>query len=223
MRSRSVSTTTRVCCARPRRSPPARARQSGSGPGWPREPAWQRLQRSDPERANALATPVKELTGWDGVSTTESVAMTLFSLWHREVHKNFYTPPGVVNLQPQNITAISGDGACPGGENNRCNAVSGKETFSEAKPSLPTSGGVPELGIVFAFLDRGTALRAPSSDWSAEPNSHQLGSKISLKWGPRYYVLRGSRSTPQAGPATTQKESSASRRIRKVLPGSGSA
>jgi acyl-homoserine-lactone acylase len=129
---------------------------------------WESVQRSDPKRADALAMPMKELTDWDGVSTTESVAMTLFSLWHREVHKNVYVPPGVMHWEPQDITeGVTRTGALekvvadlrrnfgtwhvPWGEINRLQRISGEETFSDAKPSLPTSGGVPELGIVFAF------------------------------------------------------------------------
>jgi acyl-homoserine lactone acylase PvdQ len=94
--------------------------------------------------------------------------MTLFSLWHREVHKNVYEPPGVMNWEPQKITeGVTRAGALEKvvadlrrefgtwrvrwGEINRLQRISSEETFSDAKPSLPTSGGVPELGIVFAF------------------------------------------------------------------------
>jgi len=41
---------------------------------------WESLQRSDPKRDEALAPPMKELTDWDGMSTNEPVAITLFSL-----------------------------------------------------------------------------------------------------------------------------------------------
>ena len=129
---------------------------------------WESLQPSDPKRADALAAPMKELTGWDGVSTTESVAMTLFSLWHREVHKHVYEPPYSPVWVPRDVAeGVTRTGALekvvadlernfgtwrvPWGEINRLQRTRGNDTFSDAKPSLPTLGGVPELGIVFAF------------------------------------------------------------------------
>ncbi|HKF05528.1 MAG TPA: penicillin acylase family protein, partial [Candidatus Sulfotelmatobacter sp.] len=129
---------------------------------------WESLQRSDPKRAEALAAPMRELTGWDGVSTTESVAMTLFSLWHREVHKHLYAPPYSLVWEPRDLAeGVTRTGALekvvadlqrdfgtwrvPWGKINRLQRTSGDDTFNDAKPSLPTLGGVPELGIVFAF------------------------------------------------------------------------
>jgi acyl-homoserine lactone acylase PvdQ len=45
---------------------------------------WEALQRSDPSQAAGLAAPLNELRNWNHVSTTDSVAMTLFTLWYRE-------------------------------------------------------------------------------------------------------------------------------------------
>ena len=44
--------------------------------------AWQEAVRRDAPGIEALRDPIVELSHWDGVSRTDSVAMTLFALWY---------------------------------------------------------------------------------------------------------------------------------------------
>lgn len=42
---------------------------------------WEKLKNADPARAEKMAEPIAELKAWNGVSTLDSKAMTLFALW----------------------------------------------------------------------------------------------------------------------------------------------
>jgi acyl-homoserine-lactone acylase len=130
---------------------------------------WQDLGRTDPPQAAALAAPVNELKAWDRVSKVSSVGMTLFTLWHREVHKQAYAPTfPTEDVAPQDLAegmtrtaALEkvvadlerdfGMWHMPWGEINRLQRTNNEETFSDTKPSLPTAGGPPRFGLVFAF------------------------------------------------------------------------
>jgi acyl-homoserine-lactone acylase len=128
---------------------------------------WEILQRSDPPRATALAAPLNELRAWDHVSTTASVAMTLFTLWHREVHSQAYAPPfpqvgprdiaegvtrtGALEKIVANLESDFGTWHVPWHEVNRLQRTTSEETLSDSRQSLATAGGEPMFGIVFAF------------------------------------------------------------------------
>jgi acyl-homoserine-lactone acylase len=128
---------------------------------------WEALQRSDPPRAASLSAPMNELRMWDHLSTTDSVAMTLFYQWHREAHKQAYEPP-YPDAGPEDLakgvtrtaaleTAVAdlqrdfGAWQVPWHEYARLQRITGEETYNDARPSLPTAGAEPFLGIVFAF------------------------------------------------------------------------
>jgi acyl-homoserine-lactone acylase len=130
---------------------------------------WEALQRSDPARAAKSAAPMEELRNWDHRSATDSVAMTLFIQWHREVHKQAYEPPypdagpedlakgvtrpGALEMAVADLQSEFGTWRVPWGERTRLQRTSGEETFSDEKPSLPVAGADPYFGIVFAFYD----------------------------------------------------------------------
>jgi hypothetical protein len=104
---------------------------------------------------------------WDHLSTTDSVAMTLFYQWHREAHKLAYEPP-YPDAGPQDLaqgvtrtaaleTAVADlqrdfcAWRVPWHEYVRLQRITGEETYGDARPSLPTAGAEPFLGILFAF------------------------------------------------------------------------
>ncbi len=125
---------------------------------------WEKLKSQDAARAEKTAEAVATLKSWNGVSSIDSVPMTVFTLW-------FYT-----SLQPQ-AQAMTKDNPYPKiavleyilgdlarswgtwkvawGEINRLQRVhtSGNlEPFSDDKPSLPVAGGPGDpIGIVFNF------------------------------------------------------------------------
>ncbi|MBO0724390.1 MAG: penicillin acylase family protein [Blastocatellia bacterium] len=125
---------------------------------------WEKLKNQDAARAEKTAEAVAALKSWNGVSTIDSVPMTIFTFW-------FYT-----SLQPQ-AQAITKDNPYPKiavleyvlgdlakswgtwkvawGEISRIQRVhtSGVlEPFSDDKPSLPVAGGPGDpIGIVFNF------------------------------------------------------------------------
>jgi len=128
---------------------------------------WEALQRTDRSQAARMAAPLNELRNWNHVSTTDSVAMTLFTFWYREVHKQAYAPPypdvgsqdvaagvtrtGALETVVANLERDFGTWRVPWREVNRLQRITGEETFSDAKLSLSTAGGDPRFGIVFAF------------------------------------------------------------------------
>jgi len=125
---------------------------------------WKKLKAQDAARADKTAEAVAALKSWNGVSSIDSVPMTVFTLW-------FYT-----SLQPQ-AQAITRDNPYPKiavleyvlndiarswgtwkvawGEISRIQRVhtSGAlEPFSDDRPSLPVAGGPGDpIGIVFNF------------------------------------------------------------------------
>ena len=123
---------------------------------------WEKLKTVDAARASRTAGVIDVLKAWNGVSTIESEAMTLFTLW-------FYTrtrpgmPPkgdpfgqitvleGVVN----DLTQQWGSWHVAWGEISRIQRVhtSGAlEPFSDQKESLPVAGGPGDpIGIIFNF------------------------------------------------------------------------
>lgn len=128
---------------------------------------WEALQRSDPSRAASLAAPLNELRNWDHLSTKSSVAMTLFSQWHLEAHRQAYEPP-YPTVEPDDLTkgvtrtaaletAVAdlqrdfGTWRVPWGDINRLQRITGEETYSDKKPSLPVAGASGSLGMVFDF------------------------------------------------------------------------
>lgn len=132
---------------------------------------WESLKRSDEARAATLARPINELKAWNRRSTTGSVAMTLFTLWYREVHRQAWeatflaevvspqdlasgvTRTGALEKVVSDLTREFGTWRVPWGDINRLQRPIGDETFSDTKESLPSAGGPPRFGIVFVFGD----------------------------------------------------------------------
>lgn len=123
---------------------------------------WEKLKAADAARAAKTAEAIEELKKWNGVSTIDSVPMTIFTFW-------FYTRtragammagnayPGVTILEGvlAQIARSWGTWRVAWGEINRIQRVhtSGQlEPFSDERPSLPVAGGPGDpIGIVFNF------------------------------------------------------------------------
>ena len=123
---------------------------------------WEKLKASDAARAAKTTEAIEELKKWNGVSTVDSIPMTVFTLW-------FYTKTragGLAGQSPYPQVAILelvlgdlekkwGTWRVAWGEINRIQRVhtSGQsEPFSDARPSLPVAGGPGDpIGIVFNF------------------------------------------------------------------------
>jgi penicillin amidase len=128
---------------------------------------WERLRQADAGRAEALAPLIEELRGWNRVSRTDSVAMTLFVEW-------FFREPdapagAAAKAEPweqvrrleevrRHLEQTWGTWRVAWGEVNRLQRThwSGAEPFSDARPSLPVAGAPGYLGIVFNFYPPGT-------------------------------------------------------------------
>ncbi|MFN2455021.1 MAG: penicillin acylase family protein [Pyrinomonadaceae bacterium] len=126
---------------------------------------WEKLRESDAARAERLREPVAELRAWNGVSTTESRAMTLLTLWYQRTH-----PPAGTDRKfaddknPRSkILALEdvvgelesnfGTWRVAWGEINRLQRThtSGQESFSDERLSLPVAGGMSAFGNIFTF------------------------------------------------------------------------
>jgi penicillin amidase len=138
---------------------------------------FERLEKADPERAAKLAPLIEELKKWDGVSRTDSVAMTLFARWHPlniggGVWWNLATvrfPDQAASPEKQNpfpkmaaleevrnaLEASWGTWKVAWGEVNRHQRVDWsfnyRAPFPDDQPSLPIAGAPGPLGIVFAY------------------------------------------------------------------------
>ncbi|MFN7947585.1 MAG: acylase [Blastocatellia bacterium] len=125
---------------------------------------WEKLKTADPARAEKTAEAVAMLKSWNGVSTIDSVPMTVFTLWfytstqaaaQRMVKDNPYPKVAVLEYTLSDLAKKWGKWQVAWGEINRIQRVhtSGAlEPFSDDKPSLPIAGGPGDpVGIVFNF------------------------------------------------------------------------
>ena len=125
---------------------------------------WEKMKTADSARAAKVSDAVALLKGWNGVSTLESEAMTLFTLWvyTRSLPQAKTLTQGhpfpeidVLEYVMGDLTKSWGTWRVQWGEINRIQRIhtSGVlEKFSDDKPSLPVAGGPGDyIGIVFNF------------------------------------------------------------------------
>ena len=135
---------------------------------------WERLKGEDPARAERIKGPVTELKNWDHISTTKSVAMTLFALWQTRLYQTIApasSAPAAIVLKDDKdpwfkIRALEdatselrknfGTWRVAWGDINRLQRISsgGDQSFNDNRPSLAVPGGPSWLGMVFAFNTR---------------------------------------------------------------------
>ncbi len=136
---------------------------------------WEKLKTSDATRAAKTADAIAELKRWNGVSTIESEAMTVFTLWaysrslpNVQAFTKANPAPDIAVLEYvlDDLAKTWGTWRVKWGDINRIQRVhtSGAiEPFSDDKPSLPVAGGPGEyVGIVFNFYSpaaKGTKRR----------------------------------------------------------------
>ncbi len=126
--------------------------------------AWKKLEESDAQKARKLAPVVTELESWDRVSRTDSVAMTLFTLWVEELGRgnvasraqDVQASMDALEQVADRLHALHGSWKVPWGDICRLQRIhtSGKGGFDDERPSLPVAGGPGWLGIVFNFYPR---------------------------------------------------------------------
>lgn len=123
---------------------------------------WEKLKAADAGRAAKTAEMIDELKKWNGVSTVDSVPMTVFTLWFytktraaQMVANNPYPQVTLLEMVTADLAKKWGTWRVAWGEINRIQRVhtSGQiEPFSDARPSLPVAGGPGDpIGIVFNF------------------------------------------------------------------------
>ena len=136
---------------------------------------WTKLKASNPERAAKTEEAIAELKSWNGVSTVESKAMTVFALWaytrslpQAQSLAKLDSSPDVAILEYvlNDLSKTWGTWKVAWGDINRLQRVhtSGTlEPFSDDKTSLAIDGGPGEyVGIVFNFYSpvaKGTKRR----------------------------------------------------------------
>lgn len=131
---------------------------------------WERLRATDANRAEHLREPVEMIRQWNQVSTTDSIAMTLFALAFPRTYKS---TPALSGIPRREVLVDDGDWlrmrAVEGvveqlqrdfgtwrvgwGEVNRLQRINqlDGERPSDARPSLPIAGGNQQLGMIFSF------------------------------------------------------------------------
>lgn len=125
---------------------------------------WEKLKAADAARAEKTAKAIGVLKGWNGVSTIDSVPMTVFTLWfytsqqaaaQRMVKDNPYPKVAVLEYVIGDLAKKWGRWEVAWGDINRIQRVhtSGAlEPFSDEKQSFPVAGGPGDpVGMVFNF------------------------------------------------------------------------
>ena len=135
----------------------------------------------NPSRADALKPLVAELSAWDRRGAVDSVASTLFVLWHETMYPRpistfrvntvkdasrlpeHSSPDAVDWKHVRTLEAVRnrlertfGTWRVPWGDINRHQRrdAAADQSFSEDRPSLPAPGATGWVGIVFSFLSR---------------------------------------------------------------------
>ena len=123
----------------------------------------EKLKKTDAARAGKLEPVIAELKAWNGVSTIDSTAMTIFALWFERYSRirgtNVFDPLMKVRALEDVIAGLERDFGrwrIAWGEVNRLQRghSGGEEKFSDAKSSLAVAGAPGWLGIVFNFYAR---------------------------------------------------------------------
>jgi acyl-homoserine-lactone acylase len=125
---------------------------------------WEKLKTEDATRAGKTAEAIAALKSWNGVSSIDSVPMTVFTFWFytwlqpqaQTMTKNVSYPKiAVLEYVLGDLAKSWGTWKVAWGEISRLQRVhtSGTlEPFSDDKPSLPVAGGPGDpVGIVFNF------------------------------------------------------------------------
>lgn len=126
---------------------------------------WEALQKTDAGRAAKLNEVVELLRGWDGVSSVDSVPMTLFAMTFdrimQMVQKRDLAMPLRIRALEATIADLEkqhGTWKVAWGEINRLQRIHGSQidlagrgAFRDDQPSLPVAGSPGPLGIVFNF------------------------------------------------------------------------
>ena len=116
--------------------------------------AWEALRQTDPERAQALTPLVAELRAWDGISHTQSVAMTLFEASFRQRQQEPDADP-ILLLEAvrDDLQKTWGTWRVAWGEMNRLQRIpwDGQEPFRDDRPSLAVAGAPGPMGVIFNF------------------------------------------------------------------------
>jgi acyl-homoserine-lactone acylase len=123
----------------------------------------EKLRQSDAARAAKLDPVITELKSWNGTSTIDSKAMTIFALTFDRATRMLVArdrePWLRIRALEQVLTDLEanfGTWKVAWGEINRLQRVhtGGEEPFNDAKPSLPIAGAPGPVGIVFNFYAR---------------------------------------------------------------------
>jgi acyl-homoserine-lactone acylase len=125
---------------------------------------WEKLKTQDAARAEKTAEAIAALKSWDGVSSIDSVPMTVFTLWFytwlqpqaQSMTKDIpYPKIAVLEYCLGDLAKSWGTWKVAWGELSRIQRVhtsGNQEPFSDDKPSLPVAGGPGDpIGIVFNF------------------------------------------------------------------------
>ena len=123
---------------------------------------WEKLKAADPARAGKVAEAITALKSWNGISTIESVPMTVFTLWfytsqqaaaQRMVKDSPYPKVAVLEYTLGDLAKNWGRWQVAWGDINRLQRVhtsNALEPFSDDRPSLPVAGGPGNpIGIIF--------------------------------------------------------------------------
>jgi acyl-homoserine lactone acylase PvdQ len=122
---------------------------------------WERLGAYEPDRATKLDVAIDALRAWDGVSTVESSATTLFLLWKDRMRIAAAPDDGWARLSAleavlARLQSSWGRDTVAWGEMNRLQRPRPDESdsFDDASPSLPVSGAPAWAGSIFAYNTR---------------------------------------------------------------------
>lgn len=121
---------------------------------------WEQLKRADEARAEEIKPVLLELKAWDQIAKVDSIATTLYLLWHERSGNDRDTDQfkelRVLERVVAELEKSFGTWRIEWGEINRLQRVhtSGAESFADAKPSFPVVGGPGAAGLIFTYNAR---------------------------------------------------------------------
>lgn len=118
--------------------------------------AWEELKQTDPSRAKDIAEAVDLLKQWNGVSTVDSEAMSLYINWAPKKGQSNSRRIEALEKAKIRLERDWGTWRVPWGEINRLQRkhTGGSESFSDNKDSLPVPGAPGWAGSMFTFYTK---------------------------------------------------------------------
>ena len=119
---------------------------------------WKNYKKSGRQYNNELEQAIEVLANWDKRGAVNSLATTLFVLWHekqsRDDKKSDWKKVNVLKKVIQECDSLYGNWQVEWGEINRLQRPKQGGSYSDKRKSLPVGGVDDHLGTIFAYRSK---------------------------------------------------------------------